>query len=567
MTPASSGFPPRHLGQQTGSGLDPQLFALSPEGLSDSARNAALSALSEMLARRKTHALGYQANQAGMYGDLAQYLTLHLNNVGDPFVEGNFTLNSKVLERAVLEFYAKLWHAVAPHDVGNPESYWGYVLTMGCTEGNLYGLWNARDYLAGKVLLDDPDTVPEPSGSSSFASVMRRLIWHQVAAPASDRHAFTPVAFYSEDTHYSVIKIMRILGIQTFYEVGKNVYPGQCPLKGSRGHWPLEVPSEGGALGPGSIDVQALTELVSFFADRGYPILVHLNYGTTFKGAYDDVAGVCAALKPILQRTGLAARDVIYDAETGAKDMRRGFWIHVDGALAATYMPFLEMACAQGKISTCGPIFDFRLPDVHSLATSGHKWIGAPFPTGLYMTRVKDQLRPPSDPAYIGSPDTTLAGSRSGLAPIVLWTFLASHSHEAQMERALRCERLAAYAHARLLRLSKTLDVDLWVQRSPLSLAVLFRQPCPTLVAKYTLSCESLCVDGVRRDYAHVYLMDHVTKDLIDALIDDLSQPDAFPGTPPPTVGPPAASSPASPPGSSSPRPLTHVPLTGRGWR
>jgi histidine decarboxylase len=398
-------------------------------------------------------------------------------------------------------------------------------------------------------------------------SLVRRLLLHQAAVPQANPHAYTPLAFYSEDTHYSVIKIMRILGIQTFYEVGKNMYPGQCPLKGSQGIWPQEVPSEGGVLGPGCIDVEALTELVSFFADRGYPILLNLNYGTTFKGAYDDVGAICAALKPVFQRNGLESRQVVYDPETGARDERRGFWIHVDGALGATFMPFLEMAHEQGRISARGPDFDFRLPYVHSIATSGHKWIGAPFPTGLYMTRVKHQLRPPSDPAYIGSPDTTLAGSRSGLAPIVLWTFLASHSHEAQIERALRCEHLAGYTHARLLELSETLSIDLWVHRTPLSLAVLFRQPNAAIVAKYSLSCERLIVDGAARDYAHVYLMESVSPAKIDALLEDLSQPNAFPAPPPPSPGaaPGAIPTSTSPPRSA--RPLTHVPVQGRGWR
>ena len=227
-------------------------------------------------------------------------------------------------------------------------------------------------------------------------------------------------------------------------------------------------------LGPGCIDVEALTALVSFFAQRGYPILVNLNFGTALKGAYAIICGICEALKPIFQRNGLEYREIIDSAVTGTKEVRRGFWIHVDGALGAIDMPFLEMAHKQCRISARGPDFDFRLPYVHSIATSGHQWIGAPFPTGLYMTRVKHQLRPPSDPAYIGSPDTTLAGSRSGLAPIVLWTFLASHSHEVQIERALRCERLAAYTHGRLLDLSQALDIDLWVHRTPLSLAVLF---------------------------------------------------------------------------------------------
>ena len=564
-SPDPAGIPAEHE-LADGPGLDPSLFTLSPEGLSEPERKTALNALAEFIAKQRNLSLGYQANQSGMYGDLAEYLSVHMNNIGDPFAEGNYTLNSKAIERAVLDFFAELWHAERPHDLHNPESYWGYILTMGSTEGNLYGLWNARDYLAGKALLDDPETVQQNSGDrQGDPRILRRLIWHQAPLPKRNKNAFTPVAFYSEDTHYSIIKVMRVLGIKTFYELGQNEYAKQCPIPEFRDKqsWPQEVPSEAGVLGPGSIDIDALAVLVEFFAERGYPILLCLNYGTTFKGAYDNVALICERLQPIFARHGLESRQVIYDPATGASDTRTGFWIHVDAALGATYMPFLEMAKSQGKIPNHGPIFDFRLPYVHSLSTSGHKWIGAPFPTGLYMTRVKYQLRPPSDPAYIGSPDTTLAGSRSGLAPIVLWSYLASHSHAAQIERALRCQDLASYTHAKLLELGHRLEKDLWVQRTPLSLAVLFRRPNGKIVNKYTLSCESVSVEGQQRDYAHVYLMAHVTKQKIDCLIEDLCQADAFPAsgqTPDCLPAPPAVSTAAA-------RPLTHVPVAGRGWR
>ena len=383
-------------------GLDAKLFQLDPpNGMTEPARKTALAALSTYEATQKNFFLGYQANEYGLYGDLAQYLTQHLNNVGDPFTSGNFTLNTKMMERPVLDYYAALWNAKWPHDPKDPESYWGYVLTMGSTEGNLYGLWNARDYLAGKVLLDDPESVARAAQATTAGlrgRALRKLIWHQAPTPPDKPNAYTPVAFYSEDTHYSIIKIMRILGIQTFYELGTGLFPDQCPI-GDK--WPQEVPSQGGTTGPGCIDVDSLEKLVRFFAEKGYPIMLCLNYGTTFKGAYDDVEAICARLKPIFQATGLESRKVVYDPKTGASDTRTGFWIHVDGALGATYMPFIEMAHKKCLLKAPGPVFDFRLDYVHSISTSGHKWVGAPFPTGIYMTRVKYQLRPPSNPAYI----------------------------------------------------------------------------------------------------------------------------------------------------------------------
>lgn len=212
-------------------------------------------------------------------------------------------------------------------------------------------------------------------------------MYHKARAPKRNPNAYSPVVFYSEDTHYSLIKAVRVLNVPTFYELGNERYPGQCPLPNMQGEWPVEVPSEGGNLGPGTVDVDQLVQLVEFFASKGHPIIVCFNFGTTFKGAHDPVEAAAQRLLPILQRHGLYERKVKY-AE-GKYDMRSGFWFHVDGALGAGYMPLLELARERGQFDHDVPRFDFRLPYVHSIVMSGHKWNGAPWPTGIYMTRVK----------------------------------------------------------------------------------------------------------------------------------------------------------------------------------
>ena len=64
------------------------------------------------------------------------------------------------------------------------------------------------------------------------------------------------------------------------------------------------------------------------------------------------------------------------------------FWFHVDGALAASYMPFLEMAHKNG-LTDVEPAseFDFCLDFISSIVTSGHKFMGTPWPTGVYLTK------------------------------------------------------------------------------------------------------------------------------------------------------------------------------------
>ncbi|MBD2255235.1 histidine decarboxylase [Nostoc parmelioides FACHB-3921] len=513
-------------------GISYRNFALSSTGLTPEQQSIALSQLQNYQFVQKNHFLGYQVSQSFNYEeDLKQYLNYHINNVGDPFQSGNFTVNSKFMERAVLDYYASLWNARWPHDPNDTESYWGYVLTMGCTEGNLYGLWNGRDYLAGKFLLNDP-TVEEEARITSLSgqprSVPPRLIYQQAPVLEENPNAHTPVAFYSEDTHYSIIKAMRVMAMQNFYEIGTEKYPQENPLAPGQ-PWPKEVPSQGGNDGPGSIDIKALCKLVEFFAAKGYPIFVCFNYGTTFKGAYDDVEAAGKALLPIFKKYGLDDRKVYYDPEDPTKyDIRNGYWFHVDGALGAAYMPFIEMAYNMGKISQRGPNFDFRLPFVHSITMSGHKWIGAPLPCGIYMTKTKYQLRPPDDPEYIGSQDTTFAGSRNGFSAMLFWDYLAKNSYAVQVDKVLYTENIATYAYLQLKALEEKLGEDLWVAHTPLSLSIRFKRANDDIVFKYSLSGETLYVKGQKREYSHIFLMTHVTTALIDELIQDLSQPGAF---------------------------------------
>ncbi|MEU9701116.1 glutamate decarboxylase [Streptomyces sp. NPDC047981] len=68
--------------------------------------------------------------------------------------------------------------------------------------------------------------------------------------------------------------------------------------------------------------------------------------GSTFDGSYEPVAEICAALDALQERTGL---DIP---------------VHVDGASGAMIAPFLDDDV----------VWDFRLPRVSSINTSGHKY-------------------------------------------------------------------------------------------------------------------------------------------------------------------------------------------------
>ena len=93
-------------------------------------------------------------------------------------------------------------------------------------------------------------------------------------------------------------------------------------------------------------------------------ILVVPTFGVTYTGAYEPVAELAKALDKLQEEKGL-------DID-----------IHVDGASGAFLAPF------------CAPEvqFDFRIPRVKSISTSGHKFGLAPLGVGWVVWRDKAEL-------------------------------------------------------------------------------------------------------------------------------------------------------------------------------
>ncbi|CAF3626771.1 unnamed protein product, partial [Rotaria sp. Silwood2] len=137
------------------------------------------------------------------------------------------------------------------------------------------------------------------------------------------------------------------------------------------------------------------------------------------------------------------------------------------------------------------PKFDFSLPFVHSISTSAHKYPGCPMPSGIFMTKRKYQIAPPDDPIYIGSPDTTFAGSRNAISPVALWCYYANTNDDLEIDKAIKVEDTAKYAETKLKELDQEYGYKLWVARTPLSLTIRFRSPenyGHDIIFKYSLS-------------------------------------------------------------------------------
>lgn len=182
--------------------------------------------------------LGYPANLAYDFSGVAHTLSWHLNNVGDPSVLGTYAMHSKTEEMRVLDFFRRIWKC--------PSDAWGYVTHSG-TEGNLQGMLDSRTALGD------------------------------------------PIVYVSQDAHYSIAKIARMLRMR-FVVVASDPR--------------------------GNMEVEDLASAI----DKGTPALVVANIGSTMKGGIDDTDAIASAL-----------------CDAGVP-----FRIHGDAALMGAMLPFLD---------------------------------------------------------------------------------------------------------------------------------------------------------------------------------------------------------------------------------
>jgi len=278
-----------------------------------------LNSLSQHLKQEAQHFLGYPCTSIFDYSSLFHFLDLPMNNVGDPFVNTLFHLNSHEFEREVLEIFRSWTHAPA-------DSFWGYV-TNGGTEGNMYGVFLARELY--------------PNG----------------------------MVYYSEDTHYSVAKSLRVLNVRN-----------------------IMIKSQAN----GEMDYADLRETLRIHRD--VTPIIFANIGTTMKGAVDNLDEIRRIMKDL----------AIHN-----------YYIHADAALSGMILPFVEQPQP----------FDFRA-GIHSISISGHKMIGSPIPCGVVLAEKRNVERIARSIEYVGTLDTTLSGSRNAITPLFLWFALKTVKFE-----------------------------------------------------------------------------------------------------------------------------------------
>lgn len=124
------------------------------------ADEARLDGLYKKLKHASSHYSGYPSSLNFDYSALFRFLSMSVNNIGDPYDSSNYRVHTHEIEVEVIDFFAELFRI--------KERYTGYV-TNGGTEGNLYGLYLGSYHY--------------PNG----------------------------IVYYSASSHYSVEKILRII--------------------------------------------------------------------------------------------------------------------------------------------------------------------------------------------------------------------------------------------------------------------------------------------------------------------------------------------------------------------
>ena len=541
---------------------------LSDGGLSFEQRESVWNQLHSHLFSYQSAFLGFQINQSFNSEKTKLFMDMAINNDGDPFSASSLdAMNTKVMECAVLDYFAKLWGIQQSNISDEKErAYWGYITSMGSSEGSLLALLNARDYLAGMPLNSPTHNFECPHADNKDESESHKVFNEHhgtvnqsqeftkngyvsaknygFASSEGNPNNFTPVVFFAQDCHHGFEKALRVLQMKSFGDIGSGKFP--CPLKYPNDYpssfsdefidqngWPRAVPVEE----DGSISIPCLVKLVTSFVLRGYPPLVIFTCGTTFKGANDNAQAAINELVPILKQHDMYERRVYSSEHPIKSDVRNGFWFHIDGALGGAQLRFLEMAINQGLVRNMFPdgfpVFDFRIPEVKSLVMSLHKWFGCPVPSSVFVMRKMDQVKPLKNPLCIGGLDSTLSGSRGGHSVLFMWDLLSKMSYDDFRDMAVRGVEMVAFSMMKLQELQKELPFDLWLSHTPGSLFVYFRQPNQDIVRRYCLGSKLLKVKTVGgtfedRIYSQICLMPHVTENLVLHFIEELRAPGAF---------------------------------------
>lgn len=218
--------------------------------------------------------------------------------------------------------------------------------------------------------------------------------------------------------------------------------------------------------------------------DTTRPALMVYAMGSTFKGAIDDMDALNAVL---------------------ARHPSMAVYRHVDAALFGGYLPFTKYR----KMVSC--------KDRHfeSIAISGHKFFGIDSPSGLFLcTRKVYDNQNNFNVTYLNGNMKMINCSRDAIQPLKFWWLIQKVGYKQWSKQAKQMLDCTEYLQRELTKIGW----PCW--RNEYSNTVFFRRPSKEICHKYNLALGYDTSFG--GELAHVVVMQHVTKDKIDAFIKEL---------------------------------------------
>ncbi len=221
--------------------------------------------------------------------------------------------------------------------------------------------------------------------------------------------------------------------------------------------------------------------------DPKRPALVVVALGTTFKGAIDDQNAINAIL-----------------AEANPPAVYR----HLDAALFGSILGFLS--------DEVNDLVDAGKTHFDSIAVSGHKFWGFDEPMGIFISTmtVRNSINP-FKVEYLKDAVPTVTCSRNALGALKFWwkiTFTPKETFEKEAQTLLENAR---YLYDKL----KERNIKAWLNEN--SNTVFFQRPGDEIMNKYNLAPD---VSPDFGDLAHLIVMQHVTKDIINTFVAEMDK-------------------------------------------
>ncbi|MDR4518626.1 MAG: pyridoxal-dependent decarboxylase [Nitrosomonas sp.] len=283
----------------------------------------------------------------------------------------------------------------------------------------------------------------------------------------NNRTGVMPKIYFTREAHYSIQILSNLMNLE----------------------W-VDVDTEA----DGSMDINDLERKLK--ANPDHPALVVATIGTTFKGAIDPIDGI---------QSKLAGRDS---------------YLHLDAALFGGYLPHTPFAEDLLHTRSSGQSVRY-----HSIAVSCHKFFGLPAPAGLFITTrsifetFETQFEKIHDPQYLLQLPGTITCSRDSVKPAEFHFF----SSEKDFSRQAADTRKMLDNTDYLLNEMKTHYSNLEpVRANNRSSIVYFRKPSDKIVHRYTLATMAIECDGQSVSHAHIVVMPHVEKKILDRFLEDL---------------------------------------------